>query len=194
MRVVMTGATGFVGRNLLERFLARGEQVFAIVRPSSAERLRAIGHRLGVDDGQLVPVHGDLHAPRLGVSDADLERITGAAHFFHVAAVYDLAADAAATGAANVDGTRHALELAAAANVGCFHQISSIAVAGRYDGVFTEQMLDEAVGLDHPYFATKHESERLVRKTSAVPWRVYRPSIVVGRSDNGEMDKIDGPY
>ena len=194
MRAVMTGATGFIGRNLLARLLERDEQVFAVVRPGSVERLRAIGRRLGADDRLIVPIEGDLCEPRLGLSDADLERISGAEHFFHVAAVYDLAADATATGVANVDGTRHALELAGAAEVGCFHQLSSIAVAGRYDGTFTEAMLDEAVGLDHPYFATKHESERLVRETCPVPWRVYRPSLVVGRSDNGEMDKVDGPY
>ncbi len=194
MRAVMTGATGFIGRNLLARLLEREEQVFAIVRPGSIERLRAIGRRLGVDDRLIVPIEGDLGEPRLGVSDGDLERISRAEHFFHVAAVYDLAADATSTGIANVDGTRHALELAGAAEVRCFHQLSSIAVAGRYDGTFTETMLDEAIGLDHPYFATKHESERLVRETSPVPWRVYRPSLVVGRSDNGEMDKVDGPY
>ncbi len=194
MRAVMTGATGFIGRNLLARLLERDEQVFAIVRPGSVERLRAIGRRLGADDRLIVPIEGDLGERRLGVSDADLERISRAEHFFHVAAVYDLAADATATGVANVDGTRHTLELAGAAEVRCFHQISSIAVAGRYEGTFTETMLEEAIGLDHPYFATKHESERLVRETSPVPWRVYRPSLVVGRSDNGEMDKVDGPY
>src|SRR3954469_7752618 len=194
MRAVMTGATGFIGRKLLARLLERDEQVFAIVRPGSIERLRAIGQRLGADDRRIIAIEGDLCEPRLGVRDADLERIVRAEHFFHVAAVYDLAADATATGIANVEGTRHALELAGAADVGCFHQLSSIAVAGRYDGIFGEMMLDEAVGLDHPYFATKHESERLVRETCPVPWRVYPPSLVVGRSDNGEMDKIDGPY
>jgi NAD(P)-dependent dehydrogenase (short-subunit alcohol dehydrogenase family) len=192
--VIITGGTGFIGRNLLERLLERGDQVYAIVRPGSAERLRAIGRRLGVDDEQLIPVHGDLGLARLGVSDVDIERLAGADHFFHLAAIYDLAADAESTGRANVDGTRHALELASAVNAQRFHHLSSIAVAGKYRGTFTESMLDDAVGLDHPYFATKHEAERLVRDTASMPWRVYRPSIVVGRSDNGEMDKIDGPY
>src|SRR5947209_16830529 len=148
MRAVMTGATGFIGRNLLARLAARDEQVFTVVRPGAVARLRAIGRRLGIDDHLIVPIEGDLAKPGLGVSDADLERIARAENFFHVAAVYDLAADATATGVANVDGTRHALELAGAAEVGCFHQLSSIAVAGKYAGTFTEEMLDEAVGLD----------------------------------------------
>ncbi len=55
-------------------------------------------------------------------------------------------------------------------------------------------MFDEAEGLDHPYFMTKHESEKIVRKECKVPWTVYRPAMVVGDSKTGEMDKIDGPY
>ena len=56
-------------------------------------------------------------------------------------------------------------------------------------------MFDEAERLDtHPYFRTKHESERVVREECRRPWRVYRPGIVVGDSRTGEIDKIDGPY
>ena len=55
-------------------------------------------------------------------------------------------------------------------------------------------MFDEAEDLDHPYFASKHEAEKVVRKECRVPWRIYRPGLVVGDSRTGEMDKIDGPY
>ncbi|MDO8419266.1 MAG: SDR family oxidoreductase, partial [Rubrivivax sp.] len=74
------------------------------------------------------------------------------------------------------------------------HHVSSIAAAGLYEGVFREDMFEEAEGLDHPYFMTKHESEKIVRKECKVPWTVYRPALVVGDSTTGEMDKIDGPY
>ncbi|MDX5299514.1 MAG: SDR family oxidoreductase, partial [Gammaproteobacteria bacterium] len=46
----------------------------------------------------------------------------------------------------------------------------------------------------HPYLLTKHESEGLVRKECKIPFRIYRPGMVVGHSKTGEMDKIDGPY
>ena len=65
---------------------------------------------------------------------------------------------------------------------------------GRYRGTFTERMFVEAEGLDLPYFRTKHESEGLVRSTCRVPWRIYRPGMVVGHSRSGVIDKIDGPY
>ena len=73
--------------------------------------------------------------------------------------------------------------------------VSSIAAAGLYRGTWREDMFDEAENLDtHAYFRTKHESERVVREECDVPWRVYRPGIVVGDSETGEMDKVDGPY
>ena len=73
--------------------------------------------------------------------------------------------------------------------------VSSIAAAGLYQGTWREDMFEEAQNLDtHPYFRTKHESEAVVREECSRPWRVYRPGIVVGHSETGEMDKVDGPY
>jgi NAD(P)-dependent dehydrogenase (short-subunit alcohol dehydrogenase family)/thioester reductase-like protein len=115
-------------------------------------------------------------------------------HVFHLAAVYDLAADEESQMVVNVQGTRHAVELAKAIDAGHFHHVSSIAAAGLYEGVFREDMFDEAENLEHPYFMTKHESEKIVRRECKVPWTVYRPAMVVGDSQTGEMDKIDGPY
>jgi nucleoside-diphosphate-sugar epimerase len=93
----------------------------------------------------------------------------------------------------NIEGTRNVVEFAKAIDAGTCTMFRSIAAAGLYEGVFREDMFDEAEGLDHPYFMTKHESEKIVRKECKVPWTVYRPAMVVGDS-TGEMDKIDGPY
>src|SRR5919106_1782673 len=75
-----------------------------------------------------------------------------------------------------------------------FHLVSSIAVAGEYHGVFQEDMFDEGQRLPHHYHRTKYESERLVRDGVETKTLIYRPGIVVGHSETGEMDKIDGPY
>ena len=116
-------------------------------------------------------------------------------HFFHLAAIYDMTADAESQRVANVEGTREAVRLAEELDAKRFHMVSSIAAAGLYKGTFTEEMFDEAENVEnHPYFQTKHESEAVVREECSVPWRVYRPGIVVGNSETGEMDKIDGPY
>ena len=106
-----------------------------------------------------------------------------------------MAADEERNAQVNVAGTQNAIDLANSLDVGMFHHTSSIAVAGLFDdGTFTEDMFDEGQKLAHPYHRTKFESERVVRERVKAPLRIYRPSIVVGNSKTGEMDKIDGPY
>ena len=196
MNYFVTGATGFIGRNLVQRLLKREGTIYALVRAGSRGRLEELRTSFGPNGARVVPIAGDLAQSSLGVSEEDLLTLRGEVdHFFHLAAIYDMTAGAEAQEIANVEGTRHAVELAGAIEAGCFHQISSIAVAGLYKGEWREDMFDEAEHLDtHPYFRTKHESERVVREESARPWRVYRPGIVVGDSRSGEIDKVDGPY
>jgi len=196
MNYFVTGATGFIGRNLVARLLQREGTIYALVRAGSRGRLEELRTAWGADGARVVPIDGDLSQPGLGVSEEDLVTLRGEVdHFFHLAAIYDMAAGAEAQEVANVEGTRHAVELAGAIDAGCFHQVSSIAAAGLYKGTWTEDMFEEAQDLDtHPYFRTKHESERVVREECRRPWRVYRPGIVVGDSRSGEIDKVDGPY
>ena len=196
MAYFVTGATGFIGRFLVANLLKRGDPIYVLVRKGSAKKLNALREEYwGATEAQVIPVFGDLAKENLGVDAADLRRMRGKVkHFFHVAAVYDLTASAEAQQVANVDGTRNAVHFAEAINAGCFHHVSSIAAAGLYDGVFREDMFEEAEDLDHPYFRTKHDSERVVRHECKAPFRIYRPGFVVGHSKTGYIDKIDGPY
>jgi NAD(P)-dependent dehydrogenase (short-subunit alcohol dehydrogenase family) len=195
MSYFVTGATGFIGRYLVSNLLKRKGNVHVLVRKSSLKKLNAIGEQMNWDMKRIVPVTGDLSKPKLGLSVAQCTALKGKVqHFFHLAAIYDMSADAESQKIANIDGTKHALELAALIKAGCFQHASSIAAAGLYPGVFREDMFDEAEGLKDPYLKTKHESEGLVRNQTSVPYRIYRPSMVVGHSKTGEIDKIDGPY
>jgi NAD(P)-dependent dehydrogenase (short-subunit alcohol dehydrogenase family) len=196
MQYFVTGASGFIGKRLVRKLLARrGAVVHFLIRESSKDKVPELLAFWGVDEKKAVPVYGDVAQPDLGLSKSAIKALAGRIdHFFHLAAVYDLKADAETQVIANVEGTRNAVGLANELKVGCFQHASSIAAAGLYEGVFREDMFDEAENLEHPYFSTKHESEKIVRKECKRPWRVYRPGLVVGDSKTGEIDKIDGPY
>jgi NAD(P)-dependent dehydrogenase (short-subunit alcohol dehydrogenase family) len=186
----VTGATGFIGRHLVAELLEREGTIYVLVREGSRGKLDALIQSLGAADGRIVPVAGDLSKPGLGVEGFD-ERID---HLFHLAAVYDIEADEETSERANVEGTQNVIEFANAHDVGRFHHVSSIAVAGEYRGVFQEDMFDEGQRLPHHYHRTKYESERLVREGVEAKTLIFRPGIVVGHSETGEMDKVDGPY
>ena len=196
MNYFVTGATGFIGKRLVARLLARrGAVVYILTRSLDSDRLRELYEYWGCDEKRVVPIVGDLTQEHLGVAKSDVRKLEGkVAHFFHLAAVYDLKASAEAQQRANVDGTRNTVQLAEEIAAKHFHLVSSIAAAGLFEGLFREDMFDEAENLENPYFRTKHDSEAIVRQECRIPWRVFRPAIVVGDSRTGEMDKIDGPY
>lgn len=194
MTYFLTGATGFIGRHLVLRLLERDGDVHVLVRDGSQDRLQRLAERWGAGD-RIKPVIGDLGQPRLGLSDERIAELGGTVdHVFHLAAMYDMTADDASNERLNVDGTRNVVDLANALRAGCLHHVSSVAVAGSRKGLFREDHFDEGQELPSAYHRTKFEAEKLVRQETSVPWRVYRPAIVVGHSQTGEMDKIDGPY
>ncbi|MDJ0392682.1 SDR family oxidoreductase [Rhodococcus sp. G-MC3] len=185
---IVTGGTGFLGQNVLPLLLERDPtaEVHVLVRPQSIAKLEQQVSTLEGKD-RVHPLVGDLTEPGLGVK----EEPSGIDHIIHLGAIYDMTAgdEQAST---NVDGTRAIVDLAVRTGAR-LHHVSSIAVAGDFRGHFTENDFDKGQGFPTAYHRTKFESEEIVRE-SGVDWRVYRPSAILGHSETGAIDKIDGPY
>ncbi|MBN8723170.1 MAG: SDR family oxidoreductase [Acidobacteria bacterium] len=195
MQYFVTGASGLIGKRLVKKLLGRKDSVvYFLIRQESQSKIDALLNYWGASKEQAIAVFGDLLMPNLGLSPEDIKNLNKVDHFFHLAAVYDLKASAEQQIAVNITGTHNTVALANIIAAKCFHHVSSIAAAGMFEGIFREDMFEEAENLQHPYFATKHESEKIVRKEVKGAFRIYRPGSVVGDSKTGEMDKIDGPY
>jgi len=187
---VVTGATGLVGAALVLELLARtDDEVVCLVRPGRKtgpdEKLRTAlakaAHEYGAFgleiDKRCTVVAADLGKPRLGVED-----LHGVTEFWHSAA--DLRYEDRhweALRDTNVEGTRHALDLAAAAGVTTFNHISTAYVAGRLDGDIAEVRMD-GVATNNRYEDSKIGGERLVAEATAFATRTFRPSVVIGHS------------
>src|SRR6185295_4035942 len=103
----VTGGSGFIGKRLIRALLERSDaRVYFLMRNPSAERLAALFRFWKADETRAVPVKGDVTESGLGIAAGQLEPIANKIdHFFHLAAIYDLEADAGAEMRTNVDGT-----------------------------------------------------------------------------------------
>ncbi len=192
MRYVVTGGTGFIGRRVVSRLLAArpDAEVWVLVRRSSLGRFEQLATEWG---DRAKPLVGELTEPGLGLADEAIAELGDVGHVVHCAAIYDITVAEPEQRAANVEGTQAVIELACRLDA-TLHHVSSIAVAGDFHGEYTEDDFDIGQQLPTPYHQTKFEAELLVRSTSGLRYRIYRPAVVVGDSRTGEMDKVDGPY
>jgi thioester reductase-like protein len=198
--VLITGATGFLGREVLTRYLERTDrQVYAIVRADDAaaadERLRdGLREATGTDvaeSDRLTAVPGDVQQDGLGLEADDRERLAqDVSDVIHAAASVSFALPLDESRAINVDGTRNIVDFAErCADHGGLHRlcyVSTAYVAGTHEGEFGED--DLAVGQEfrNPYEQSKFEAERFVRsRARRLPVQIVRPSIVVGEKRSG---------
>ncbi|MBI4617517.1 MAG: NAD-dependent epimerase/dehydratase family protein [Planctomycetes bacterium] len=183
-RILVTGATGFIGSRLVKRLLGDGDghAVSGMVRdPEKARPLFASGMR---------PVLADVTREL-----ATLERaLTGAEVVFHLAAVTG-PAPLARFAAVNVEGTRKLLEAARRAGVRRFVNVASQAVlfAGK-DLVGVDEEAPYPDRYIDPYSETKAEAERLVLSANQDGFETtsVRPCLVWGAGDTTVLPNFVG--
>ncbi|MBI2571547.1 MAG: SDR family oxidoreductase [Candidatus Schekmanbacteria bacterium] len=197
---LVTGATGLIGKQLVERLLRRGARLCLLLRASSLGPrgdLITMWRESAAQSGSSVEIWpGDVATPGLGtdVPPCSPDKLD---HVFHLAALYDLAAPASELERVNVTGTANLIDyLRAGSFRGVFHHVSSVAVAGKHEGTFREADLELGQAQPTAYHASKYAAEKLARAAAgtALRCRIYRPSAVVGQASTGAMDRVDGPY
>jgi thioester reductase-like protein len=192
--VLLTGATGFVGTELLRRFLRDGHRtVHALVRApddrAAAERLPA--------HARLNALAGDIEQPGLGLSEAARARLAEeVTTIVHGAASVSFDLSLEESRRVNVDGTRNVVELAERCpELERLTYISTAYVAGEPRCLFREDQLDVGQRFRNPYERSKFEAERMIReRAKGMPLQVLRPSIIVGDSRTGRTSSFNVLY
>jgi thioester reductase-like protein len=198
--LLLTGATGFVGMELLARYLERGERdVVALVRApddeSACARLDGVlanlfGTRAAARGARVRALAGEVTSPALGL-DPDRHRALAAevTTIVHAAASVSFTLPIEEARAINLEGTRRMLDLAGLARreggLERYAHVSTAYVAGTHSGRFCEADLDVGQRFRNSYEQSKFEAERLVREHPEIPFTILRPSIVVGDRRSG---------
>ncbi len=197
--VLLTGTTGFIGMELLARYLERSDRdIVALVRATGPEGARArieavlenlFGARWREHANRVQAVAADVTAPGIGLAPAAREAIPDrVTTIVHSAASVSFTLPLEEAREINVAGTRRMLELATLAHdrggLECYGHVSTAYVAGTHAGRFSERDLDLGQSFHNSYEQSKFEAERLVRE-AGLPSKILRPSIVVGDRNSG---------
>ncbi len=199
--ILVTGASGFIGRFLILALLHKGEHVYALMRdpdrqfPDLARWLAAHGVR---DLSRLQPIHGDLAQPDLAISAADWQTMQAVSVVYHSGAAMIWGMDMAQARQTNLHGSTQLLTLAQQhLTLRRFVQVSGFLVMlphylqrlgigadGRdvdWPAVYAQVGAYEASKLD-THFAITHLAARL-----GVPLTVIHPALVIGHQPSGEI-------
>jgi len=199
--IFITGFPGFIATRLVKRLAAEGARFILLSQPAFLEPAQTaaadIARETGVDLERFRIVAGDITAPDLGLSDAELanaRRETTA--LFHLAAIYDLAVAEDIAVRVNVEGTRNVNQFAKSIeHLKRYHYVSTCYVSGKRQGVIKENELQHEAGFRNHYEETKYLAETEVDALKAeLPVTIHRPAVVCGDSRTGETAKYDGIY
>jgi nucleoside-diphosphate-sugar epimerase len=204
--LLLTGATGQVGRYLVRDLLLKGQPLAVLLRPrgdqTARDRLEGVlGHwerELGRPLPRPVCLEGDVTLPGLGL-DAATRRWAAR----HCDVLLHNAASLSFAGAdrnkdpwlTNLTGSAHVLEFCRQTGIGRLHYVSTAYVCGKRSGVIYEDELDRGQDFRNDYERCKCEAEKRVRAADFLEsLTVYRPAVIVGDSRTGYTAAYNGLY
>lgn len=188
---IITGVTGFLGRHFLTRLLdANDSTVVAMVRGGDQAEARArLAESVDVDEVRCQVEVGDVVLPDCGLVQQRIEQIAAVEQrkqFWHLAASLNWEPGKREhIQRTNVEGTRHALQLAQRVGVGHFYYVSTAYTCGGMEGVIPEQIHGPQTPLNNEYERSKQQAERLVVEfctRAGMGHTILRPAIIVGDS------------
>ena len=190
-RVLITGFPKLLTRRMALRLHAGGAQVSLLIPEAHAAAAREFAH------GAMDVLVGDVSAMHLGLSTPEYREVTSSVtDVLHAAEESTLGSKREEMRRGNLTGTQAVLELALdCQKLRRFTHLSTVFVSGDREGIIAEDELAYGQAFRNPYEETKFEAELLVRRAMGqIPATVLRPSIVVGDTKTGEIDRFDGPY
>lgn len=197
--ILLTGFPSFVSRRLLETIFEHEPDSFVrlLVRPDFIDRAARHLEAIEADPERYQLLSGDVVALDLGLSGTEyLELLANITDIYHIASIWYLGADKREIRNVNVEGARNIIDAALEMeHLNRLNHFSTAFVSGERTGVIMEEELDEAQSFRNAYEQTKFQAEVAMRQAmERIPISVFRPSIIVGDSLTGEIDRMAGPY
>jgi thioester reductase-like protein len=197
---LVTGFPSYTARRMVLKLLREDpeERVFMILGDRYSSDASAFALGLPPDQrSRLAVLVGDVSSMDLGLSSKEYRTLMAEiTNVHHMAGHLHMGASKEVIQQVNVGGTRGVLELALECRrLRRFNFWSTANVSGTRQGVIMEDELDCGQRFRNPHEHSKYAAEKIVRSISRrVPSTIYRPSIIVGDSKTGEIDRFDGPY
>ena len=193
MSLLITGATGFIGKGLMLELTDYTGDIFVLVREHSLKKaIQTFSEMKNVKF-----IIGDITNINILSDYRDLDILSQVQKVIHVGGGYDIEMKTEAAYVKNVIGTQNVISLSKKLpNLLEFHLVSSFSVVGTNKDYATAGDFAEATEILSPYAESKKIAEMMTRKVfknSSIKLVIYRPGIVIPNFD-GELEKIDGLY
>tara|TARA_R110002096_G_scaffold5863_25_gene27084 strand:+ start:4347 stop:5894 length:1548 start_codon:yes stop_codon:yes gene_type:complete len=205
MKLILSGATGYVGKHVAARLLELGHEVWVLARSrNTGARERVLAALAPFAPGlprnwqaRIGVVEGDVTQAACGVGPGELAALRAVRldAFIHCAGLTRFEEHLrGALFAHNLDGTRNARQLAQTLGCARFHHISTAFVAGRAPAEFGARDLARGQAFNNPYEASKFAAEQYLHELAVPGTVIYRPAIVVGGHPLGEANAVSTVY